>query len=209
MSTPFSDITKLMVGEMNKHELFNGTYETNISLEELAILIQESALVDFRVCRKNLEKYVGYSEKEEKIVVDMNTTSMIIDTSTIDDSYKESFIVFVNGEEVEFDYEFIGTNLVIRYYFKENDVVKIIFMQEGYFEEDLSFREKYIIALGCCVHMTERLIQRENGFIKKLGDKDYSIERRTDLISLKDDISNRLRRYLKEYDYDNMNEDDL
>ena len=61
--------------------------------------------------------------------------------------------------------------------FKENDEVELIFINEGCFNVDLTVDEKYIIALGATYHYLDQKIKDEQKWVRKLGDKDYSITR--------------------------------
>ena len=210
MSTPFFEISELMVEEMNKHELFNGAFDSDVSLKEISNMILKGALVDFRVCRKDLSKNKPYDDISIARVLNSDAISITIDITGVEESYRDSFALFINNEEVQdYSYNIAQDEIEITYNFNQGDKIELKFMFEGEFEEDLSFREKYIIALAGCSHMLSALIQRETSFIKKLGDKDYSVEKRTDLSNIRNDVYSTLRIYLKEYDYDNLNVEDL
>lgn len=206
MSTPFSDISKLMQLEMQQSDLYKlGKLSTEIALDIISDLILNGATVDFATCRKDLEKNIPYTQTEITTKINQNKNSLMIDLSNIEDKQKDNVILYVNDIEIiDFKYHVdklinIGT---INYNFNANDDVVILFVFEGEFEEKLSHREKYIIALASYYHYLCGKIQEENRLIKQLGDKDYKIVRgnlNNDLLALKESVWDNLRTYIIAY----------
>jgi len=216
MSTPFSDISKLMQLEMQQSDLYKlGKLNTEIALDIISDLILNGATVDFATCRKDLENNIPYTQIETTSKINQNKNSLMIDLSNIDDKLKDNVILYVNDSEIiDFTYNVdklinIGT---IKYDFKSNDNVVVLFVFEGEFEENLNHREKYIIALASYYHYLCGKIQEENRLIKQLGDKDYKVVRgnlSNDLLALKESTWNNLRTYIIAYNNQTSTVDDF
>jgi hypothetical protein len=211
MSTPFSAISKLMQLEMQQSDLYKlGKINTDIALDIISDFILNGANVDFATCRKDLENNIPYTEEEITFKITESETTVEIDITSIPENMRNNLILYINDVEIlDFNYEIkdSSTNSNIKicdivYPFNKNDVVSLLFVFEGEFEEDLSHREKYIVALSAYYHYLTGKIQEENRLIKQLGDKDYKIIRgnmSNDLLSLKTSVWNNLRTYIIAY----------
>ena len=127
--------------------------------------------------------------------------------------------MYINNKEIE-DFEFkikesdteLGViNCYIDYEFKENDEVELIFINEGSFNVDLTVDEKYIIALGATYHYLDQKIKDEQKWVRKLGDKDYSITRGSidNYRNLNNNIKSNLVIYINKYNERNASVDDF
>ena len=122
------------------------------------------------------------------------------------DNLRDNIVLYINDEEVnEYDYKYVvdGNNGTIIYEFSSGDEVEVINIFEGEFEEDLTFKEKYIIALASYYHYVNSLVMKEQQIYNKLGDKDYSVVKGNtfkELIDISNNIKEKLRQYIKEYD---------
>lgn len=206
MSTPFSAISKLMQLEMQQSDLYKtGKINTDIALDIISDLILNGSNVDFSTCKKDLEKYIPYTQTEVDITIDIDKTSLTVDLSTMLDKVKNDIILYVNDTEItDFKYTLDSiTNIgTITYDFKMNDEVIVLFVFEGEFGEDLSHREKYIIALASYYHYLCGKIQEEDRLIKQLGDKDYKVIRGSlsgDLSFQKTSVKSDLTNYIIAY----------
>ena len=217
--TPFSDIVPYIYDELEKSELFEDNYlDTELKLAKISRMILVSATVDFASCKK-LKDNVKYNEHRENIVINNNKNKLVIDVTNIDSTLLNNIIMYVNDKEID-DFYFevkesdmvLGvTNCYIDYEFNKDDVVELFFMNEGYFYEDLSVDEMYIIALGSTYHYLNQKIKDERTWLKKLGDKDYSLTRGTlnDYISLNKDIKRDLIIYINKYNERTASVDDF
>lgn len=204
MSTSFSEIIKLINLEMSKADIFKNN--TDIALDKLSDYILIGSNVDFTTCRKDLNKYIPFSKVENKYTISIDCSSYTIDLSTIQDNLRDDIVLYINDKEVnEYDYKYVidGNNGKIIYEFSSGDEVEVINIFEGEFEEDLSFKEKYIIALASYYHYVNSLVIKEQQIYNKLGDKDYSVVKGNtfkELIDISNNIKEKLRQYIKEYD---------
>lgn len=209
MATSFDSIAKLMLMEMQDNTI--SKMDTDIAYDLISDLIITSATVDFSQCKKNLDNYIPYSEFLSSIKINENKNKITIDRK---DKLLDKIIVRVNDIEIEdVDYEFIDTNLVITYNFKENDDVKIIEYFTGEFNEDLTSREKYIIALASNCHFLNQKILKEDNLRIHLGDKDYSMSSSWNtlkmLTTLKEAMDKKLKDYIDNYTFDGYMVGDL
>jgi hypothetical protein len=216
MPTPFSEISKLMQLEMQQSDLYKlGKLNTEIALDIISDLILNGATVDFATCKKDLEKNIPYTQTEMSTKINQSKNSLMIDLSNIEDKQKDNIILYINDIEIT-DFKYNVDKLInvgtINYSFKANDEVVVLFVFEGEFDEKLSHREKYIIALASYYHYLCGKIQEENRLIKQLGDKDYKVVRgnlSNDLISLKDSIWKNIRTYIIAYERQTSTVEDL
>lgn len=215
--TPFSKIVPLIYDELKKSDLFASNYlDTDLKLEMISRLILKGALVDFTTCKKNLEKYVEYTNTKVYKTISSDINELCINVTDIDKKLNE-IILYVNDTEItsfKYNYRNLDTgeyNCYIDYEFKKDDKVEIIFLNEGYFEDDLTFREIYIIALASAYHYMDSKIKEEEKWVKKLGDKDYSLTRGTisDYTSLNKDIKDNLIIYIQKYNEQNATTEDF
>jgi hypothetical protein len=216
MSTPFSEISKLMQLEMQQSDLYKeGKINTDIALDIISDLILIGSNVDFTTCRKNLELNTPYKDTKINSIVDIDKDKLSIDITNIDMTMRDSIVLYINDIEKN-DFTYTIDNVLntcdINYNFKANDNVDIVFIFEGEFQEDLSFREKYIIALSAYYHNLNGKIQEENKLIKQIGDKDYKIVRgnfKDDLLALKNSVWDNLRTYIIAYERQTSTVEDL
>jgi hypothetical protein len=216
MSTPFSEISKLMQLEMQQSDLYKeGKINTDIALDIISDLILIGSNVDFTTCRKNLELNTPYKDTKTNSIVDIDKDKLSIDITNIDMTMRDSIVLYINDIEKN-DFTYTIDNVLntcdINYNFKANDNVDIAFIFEGEFQEDLSFREKYIIALSAYYHNLNGKIQEENKLIKQIGDKDYKIVRgnfKDDLLALKNSVWDNLRTYIIAYERQTSTVEDL
>lgn len=202
MSTPFSSISKLMYNEMKKSEVFT-SMDVEVATDYLSDLIIEGATLDFSTCRKDLEDLIEYREKEINKKIESDCESIITDISQVDELLRNEIVIYVNDVQVEdFTYNIVDNSCTINYDFKQDDYVRIIFCFEGEFKADLTYREKYIIALSAYYHYLCGKVKEENTWFKKLGDKDYSFQRGTlnDYISLQNKVNSNIRNYIRQYE---------
>lgn len=208
MATPFRDVSKLMFMEMKESSLSN--MNADIALDLLSDLIITSATVDFNKCKKDLSLYKEYTENIIKINIDEDEEEIKF---TLNKELND-FLLIVNEIEIdEFGYEFADNEVIITYDFKKNDKVEIVNYFEGEFEEDLSHREKYIIALGAYNHYINQQVNAEENLKTYIGDKDYSRtsnwQTLNSLISLKRELDMKLEKYIYEYKNDLITVKDL
>lgn len=216
MSTPFSEISKLMQLEMQQSDLYKeGKINTDIALDIISDLILIGSNVDFTTCRKNLELNTPYKDTKINSIVDIDKDKLSIDITNIDMTMRDSIVLYINDIEKN-DFTYTIDNVLntcdISYNFKANDNIDIVFVFEGEFQEDLSFREKYIIALSAYYHNLNGKIQEENKLIKQIGDKDYKIVRgnfKDDLLALKNSVWDNLRTYIIAYERQTSTVEDL
>ncbi|XZH99794.1 hypothetical protein ACSXEK_16440 (plasmid) [Clostridium perfringens] len=210
MSTPFGEITRLILMEKEKSKF--DYMNADMAYELLSDLIITGATVDFYQCKKDLNKFTKYSEIRNSFSISGNQNELRVKKS---ENIKENiFILNINGFEVsEFDYEVLDNEIVITYDFKDGDEVEVVQCFEGEFEEDLNHREKYIVALSAYMHYTNQIINDEDKLRTQIGDKDYSRTSNANMlktvISLKETLENKLDKYINQYVYSNMTSDDL
>lgn len=210
MSTPFGEITRLILMEKEKSKF--DYMNADKAYELLSDLIITGATVDFYQCKKDLNKFTKYSEIRNSFSISGNQNELRVKKS---ENIKENiFILNINGFEVsEFDYEVLDNEIVITYDFKDGDEVEVVQCFEGEFEEDLNHREKYIVALSAYMHYTNQIINDEDKLRTQIGDKDYSRTSNANMlktvISLKETLENKLDKYINQYVYSNMTSDDL
>ena len=204
MSTPFGEITRLILMEKEKSKF--DYMNADMAYELLSDLIITGATVDFYQCKKDLNKFTKYSEIRNGFSISGSQNELRV---------KENIVILnINGFEVsEFDYEVLDNEIVITYDFKDGDEVEIVQCFEGEFEEDLNHREKYIVALSAYMHYTNQIINDEDKLRTQIGDKDYSRTSNANMlktvISLKETLENKLDKYINQYVYSNMTSDDL
>lgn len=216
MSTPFSDISKLMQLEMQQSDLYKeGKINTDIALDIISDLILIGANVDFTTCNKKLELNIPYKDEKIESIIDVDKNTLSIDITSVDIIMRDNIVLYINDVE-KTDFTYILDNTLntcdINYSFKANDNVEVVFIFEGEFQDDLIFREKYIIALSAYYHNLSGKIQEENKLIKQLGDKDYKIIRgnlKDDLLALKNSVWNNLRTYIIAYERQTSTVEDL
>ena len=218
--TPFSDIVPYIYDELEKSELFEDDYlDTELKLFKISRMILVSATVDFASCEK-LKDNIEYTEYRPKnIVIDKNKNQIVLDVTNVNELVLNNLIMYINNKEIE-DFEFkikesdteLGViNCYIDYEFKENDEVELIFINEGSFNVDLTVDEKYIIALGATYHYLDQKIKDEQKWVRKLGDKDYSITRGSidNYRNLNNNIKSNLVIYINKYNERNASVDDF
>ena len=80
----------------------------------------------------------------------------------------------------------------------------------GYFEEDLTHEECYIIALSMVLHHLQGNINREEYFKRTISDRDFKLADGdkiiSSLLSLEKSISRKLKKYKNSYSYNNIAE---
>ena len=80
----------------------------------------------------------------------------------------------------------------------------------GYFEEDLTHEECYIIALSMVLHHLQGNINREEYFKRTISDRDFKLADGDKIISsllaLEKSISRKLKKYKNSYSYNNIAE---
>ncbi|MDU4051091.1 MAG: hypothetical protein E7H33_09265 [Clostridium perfringens] len=210
MSTPFGEITKLILMEKEKSKF--DYMNADMAYDLLSDLIITSATVDFYQCKKDLNKYSHYSETRGSLIINDEQAEITISKSK---NVKESIVILnVNGFEIsDFTYDILENEIRINYNFKTNDEVEVIQCFEGEFEEDLNHREKYIIALGAYMHYSNQLINDEELLRTQIGDKDYSRTSNANmlktLISLKETLETKLDKYINQYVYSSLISNDL
>ncbi len=210
MSTPFGEITRLILMEKEKSKF--DYMNADMAYELLSDLIITGATVDFYQCKKDLNKFTKYSEFRNNFSISDNQNELRVKKS---ENLKEDIVILnINGFEVsEFDYEVSGDEIVITYSFKEGDEIEVIQCFEGEFEEDLNHREKYIVALAAYIHYTNQIINDEDKLRTQIGDKDYSRTSNANMlktvISLKETLETKLDKYINQYVYSTMTSDDL
>ena len=210
MSTSFGDITKLILMEKEKSKF--DYMNTDMAYDLLSDLIITSATVDFYQCKKDLNNYISYSETRDSLIINREQAEVVVKKS---ENIKENIVILsVNGFEVtEFTYDVLENDIRINYNFKTNDEVEITQCFEGEFKEDLSHREKYIIALGAYMHYSNQLINDEELLRTQIGDKDYSRTSNANmlktLISLKETLEIKLDKYINQYVYSSLISNDL
>ncbi|MFH0334647.1 hypothetical protein [Clostridium perfringens] len=210
MSTPFGEITRLILMEKEKSKF--DYMNADMAYELLSDLIITGATVDFYQCKKDLNKFTKYSEIRNSFSISGNQNELRVKKS---ENIKENiFILNINGFEVsEFDYEVLDNEIVITYDFKDGDEVEVVQCFEGEFEEDLNHREKYIVALSAYMHYTNQIINDEDKLRTQIGDKDYSRTSNANMlktvISLKETLETKLDKYINQYVYSTMTSDDL
>lgn len=218
--TPFSDIVPYIYDELEKSELFEDDYlDTELKLFKISRMILVSATVDFASCEK-LKDNIEYTEYRPKnIIIDKNKNQIVLDVTNVNELVLNNLIMYINNKEIE-DFEFkikesdmeLGViNCYIDYEFKENDEVELIFINEGCFNVDLTVDEKYIIALGATYHYLDQKIKDEQKWVRKLGDKDYSITRGNidNYRNLNNNIKSNLVIYINKYNERNASVDDF
>ena len=218
--TPFSDIVPYIYDELEKSELFEEDYlDTELKLFKISRMILVSATVDFASCEK-LKDNIEYTEYRPKnIIIDKNKNQIVLDVTNVNELVLNNLIMYINNKEIE-DFEFkikesdteLGViNCYIDYEFKENDEVELIFINEGSFNVDLTVDEKYIIALGATYHYLDQKIKDEQKWVRKLGDKDYSITRGSidNYRNLNNNIKSNLVIYINKYNERNASVDDF
>lgn len=218
--TPFSDIVPYIYDELEKSELFEDDYlDTELKLFKISRMILVSATVDFASCEK-LKDNIEYTEYRPKnIIIDKNKNQIVLDVTNVNELVLNNLIMYINNKEIE-DFEFkikesdmeLGViNCYIDYEFKENDEVELIFINEGCFNVDLTVDEKYIIALGATYHYLDQKIKDEQKWVRKLGDKDYSITRGSidNYRNLNNNIKSNLVIYINKYNERNASVDDF
>lgn len=210
MSTPFGEITRLILMEKEKSKF--DYMNADMAYELLSDLIITGATVDFYQCKKDLNKFIKYSEIRNTFSTSGSQNELRVKKS---ENIKENIVILnINGFEVsEFDYEVLDNEIVITYDFKDGDEVEVIQCFEGEFDEDLNHREKYIVALSAYMHYTNQIINDEDKLRTQIGDKDYSRTSNANMlktvISLKETLENKLDKYINQYVYSNMTSDDL
>ena len=218
--TPFSDIVPYIYDELEKSELFEDDYlDTELKLFKISRMILVSATVDFASCEK-LKDNIEYTEYRPKnIIIDKNKNQIVLDVTNVNKLVLNNLIMYINNKEIE-DFEFkikesdteLGViNCYIDYEFKDNDEVELIFINEGSFNVDLTVDEKYIIALGATYHYLDQKIKDEQKWVRKLGDKDYSITRGSidNYRNLNNNIKSNLVIYINKYNERNASVDDF
>ena len=218
--TPFSDIVPYIYDELEKSELFEDDYlDTELKLFKISRMILVSATVDFASCEK-LKDNIEYTEYRPKnIIIDKNKNQIVLDVTNVNELVLNNLIMYINNKEIE-DFEFkikesdmeLGViNCYIDYEFKENDEVELIFIYEGCFNVDLTVDEKSIIALGATYHYLDQKIKDEQKWVRKLGDKDYSITRGSidNYRNLNNNIKSNLVIYINKYNERNASVDDF
>lgn len=210
MATPFQEISKLMFMEMKESSM--SQMDMDIALDLLSDLIITSATVDFVYCEKDLNKFIPYKDKVETIFIDEDTNNIKI--NKLEEGFDRFFIRVNNVEIDEFDHEFTDNDeIIITYDFKQFDKVDVVSFFEGEFEEDLTHREKYIIALGAYNHYINQQVNAEENLKTYIGDKDYSRtsnwQTLNSLISLKRELDAKLEKYIYKYSNDNLTVEDL
>ena len=218
--TPFSDIVPYIYDELEKSELFEDDYlDTELKLFKISRMILVSATVDFASCEK-LKDNIEYTEYRPKnIIIDKNKNQIVLDVTNVNELVLNNLIMYINNKEIE-DFEFkikesdteLGViNCYIDYEFKENDEVELIFINEGCFNVDLTVDEKYIIALGATYHYLDQKIKDEQKWVRKLGDKDYSITRGSidNYRNLNNNLKSNLVIYINKYNERNASVDDF
>jgi hypothetical protein len=216
MSTPFSEISKLMQLEMKESDLYKeGKLNTDISLDIISDLILIGATVDFSTCKNKLDLNTPYKQIVKNIIIDIDKDSISIDISDVDTTMKDNIVLYINDiEKTDFTYTIddVLNTCELKYSFKSNDKVDVLYIFEGEFQNDLTFREKYIVALSAYYHNLCGNIQEENKLIKQIGDKDYKIVRgnfKDDLLALKNSVWNALRTYIIAYERQTSTVEDL
>lgn len=210
MSTPFGEITRLILMEKEKSKF--DYMNADMAYELLSDLIITGATVDFYQCKKDLNEFTKYSEFRNNFSISGNQNELRVKKS---ENLKEDIVILnINGFEIsEFDYEVLDNEIVITYDFKDGDEVEVIQCFEGEFEEDLNQREKYIVALSAYMHYTNQIINDEDKLRTQIGDKDYSRTSNANMlktvISLKETLETKLDKYINQYVYSTMTSDDL
>ena len=198
--------------------------------------LETSALVEFKNCRKDLSKYTktkfiklinGIPDIEGEVPeedipngdVDKATEFNLNSNSRSDDEWNEDEW-FNQNEGITMPDDNIDEDMMVNpddsfenewnedESFGANFIITYKIDEIGYFEEDLSYEECYIIALAMVLHKLQGNINREEYFRRTISDRDFKL---TDgdkiiesLLTLEKSISKKLKKYKTSYSYNNI-----
>lgn len=228
--TSFEKIFNIFLSE-TKHTELAKLSEADL-VYVLEHFLETSALVEFKKCRKDLSKYIktsfiklvnGVPDIEDEVVEDTDEIDpdFGVDHLSIDKDEDIPDKDFDSGmnvcpdtpEEEEEDEEVIKPEIPEwneDEEFSANFDITYKIKEIGYFEEDLTHEECYIIALSMVLHHLQGNINREEYFKRTISDRDFKL---TDgdkiissLLSLEKSISRKLKKYKNSYSYNNIAE---
>lgn len=214
--TPFSQIYKLALSLLDKNERIENM-DLDIKLDMFSDLITMCGTVDFTQCKVDLSKFTPYTQQiiSEKLLIGMQSIDIEIPENVELIDY-EDIIVMCNGLEVReaiVEVQLNDRNINISYgdmilddyEFQDDDQIDIIFYKDGYFHEELSAREKSILAYGTMLKLINQEVAKEDRIKENLSDKDYSISGRwqtlNSLLEMQSSLQTQFDKYLKEYTY--------
>lgn len=212
MSTPFSDITKLILMELQNSQL--ALINKEIAKEYMSDLIITAGTVDFDICQKDLNRFSQYIEWHKTVTINssVNTYTVTLDTPPPTNGL---IYVYINDEEIDkgyYTYNSITKQITITKSINANSVLEAGWSFEGEFIDDLSHKEKYIIALCAYKLYLQQFIKSENLLRQEIGDKDYKISSNwqtlNSLLSLDERVYERISELKHKYLYDNTDVED-
>ena len=228
--TSFEKIFNIFLSE-TKHTELAKLSEADL-VYVLEHFLETSALVEFKKCRKDLSKYTKTSfirlingvpdieeEVEDEIEEDIDEIdpdfgvdhlSIDKDEEIPDKDFDSGMNVYpeIPDEEEAIKPEIPEWNEDEEFSANFNITYKI--KEIGYFEEDLTHEECYIIALSMVLHHLQGNINREEYFKRTISDRDFKLADGDKIISsllaLEKSISRKLKKYKNSYSYNNIAE---
>ena len=207
MSTPFGDITKLILMELKDSQLV--LINKEIAKEYMSDLIITAGTVDFDICVKDLNQYTPYTEwhKTANINLDVTTYSTILTTPPPTNA---KIYVYINDIEIDssyYTYNSTTKQVTVNKSISANSVIDVGWSFEGEFLVDLTHKEKYIVALCAYKMYLQQFIKSEDLLRVQIGDKDYKMSSNwqtlNTLLSLDERVYQRISELKYKYLYDN------
>lgn len=138
----------------------------NHNLRELLHKYLLGAIVGFKKCKKDLtiKDYSLYtfnmSAGDDEFIIPENVDVNNIEIIGVDT--KESYVFTYLEDE---------RKIIVDYALSENSVISIY--NDGYFEDDLSVEEIYILAMGMICYWLNTKVNREENLTQIISDGDY------------------------------------
>lgn len=216
--TSFEKIFDIFMSE-TKHTSLAKLSEADL-VYVLEHYLETSALVEFKKCRKDLSKYTkttfvrlinGYVDEEIKDIdpefsvgsktkegFDIDSDMNVYPDNEPDNSFDSD--MNVTPEEEWNEDEGFSAEFDITYKIK----------QLGYFEEDLTHEECYILASSMILHQLQSNLNREEYFKRTITDRDFKLSGGDKILAsimeLEKRTRKKLKKYMNSYSYNNFNE---
>lgn len=216
--TSFEKIFDIFMSE-TKHTSLAKLSEADL-VYVLEHYLETSALVEFKKCRKDLSKYTkttfvrlinGYVDEEIEDIdpefsvgsktkegFDIDSDMNVYPDNQPDNSFDSD--MNVTPEEEWNEDEGFSAEFDITYKIK----------QLGYFEEDLTHEECYILASSMILHQLQSNLNREEYFKRTITDRDFKLSGGDKILAsimeLEKRTRKKLKKYMNSYSYNNFNE---
>lgn len=180
--TSFENIFNIFMSE-TKHTSLAKLSEADL-VYILEHYLETSALVEFKKCRKDLTKYT-----KTKFITLINGNIDVEEDINSNTYAVHQTVVGSEEQNTEINDDNFNVECEVTYKIKEM----------GYFEEELSYEECYILALAMILHQLQSNLNREEYFKRTISDRDFKLAGGEKILASVMELEKTTRKKLKKY----------